>query len=80
MIAPPPLIFAGGLAAGLLLQWVAPLRVFAGTPFRIAGWALAVIAGLLAFWGARTMRRAGTHIDPRRPAVMVVTSGPVPLQ
>lgn len=31
---------------------------------------------LLGLWGARTIRRAGTNIDPRKPATALVVTGP----
>ena len=61
---------------GLALEWWWPVRAFAGWPFKVAGWLVAVMAGVLALWGAWTMRRAGTNIDPRKPAMTVVTDGP----
>jgi protein-S-isoprenylcysteine O-methyltransferase Ste14 len=76
VIMPPPLIFVAGLAMGWALQWLWPVRVFPGRPFEVAGWLVAVLSGVLALWGAWTMRRAGTNIDPRKPALAVVTSGP----
>ena len=76
VIAPPPLIYAGALAAGLLTnrryripflprrvaRTLGPLLVFGG---------LAV--GLL---GSREMRRAETNLDPYKPATAIVTGGP----
>ena len=76
LVAPPPLIFAAGFAAGLVLNWLVPVHAFSTPPFRVAGRIVAVASGLLALWAAWTMRRAGTHIDPRRPATALVTHGP----
>ncbi len=76
VLAPPPVIFAAGWALGWGLDWLVPVRVFDGWPFKLAGWLVAVVAGLLAVWGAWTMHRAGTHIDPYRSAAKVVTWGP----
>jgi protein-S-isoprenylcysteine O-methyltransferase Ste14 len=76
VIAPPPLIFAAGFAAGVVLNWLLPIHALPATPFKIAGRLLAVASGLLAIWAAWTMRGAGTHIDPRRPATALVTNGP----
>ena len=73
---PPPLIFAAGFTVGLVLNWLLPVRAFSPAPFKTAGWLLAVAAGLLALWAAWTMHRAGTHINPRRPATTIVTNGP----
>ena len=73
---PPPLIFAAGFTAGLFLNWLLPVHAFSAAPFKIASRILTVAAGLLALWAAWTMHRAGTHINPRRPATTIVTNGP----
>jgi protein-S-isoprenylcysteine O-methyltransferase Ste14 len=73
---PPPLIFAAGFTAGLILNWLLPVHAFSTAPFKIAGRILALAAGLLALWAAWTMHRAGTHINPRRSATTIVTNGP----
>ena len=76
VIALPPVIFAAGFAAGLLLQSLLPFHVFSNRPVRLIGLGLTVVSGLLALWAARTMSRAGTCIDPRRSTVAIVTTGP----
>ena len=76
VIAPPPLIYAGALAAGLLAN-----RRF-HVPFlpRRVAWKLGaplVACGLaVGFLGTREMRRAETNVDPYKPATAVVTGGP----
>jgi protein-S-isoprenylcysteine O-methyltransferase Ste14 len=76
VIAPPPLIYAGALLAGLLAnrRFHAPLL-----PRRLArmlGWPL--IAGGLAvgLLGERELRRAETTSNPYKPATAIVTDGP----
>lgn len=79
VIAFPPLILAGALGLAILLEWLVPFSllpppltfwtsvlasVFAGT-----GGGLAVSA-IFAF------RRAGTNIEPYRPALHLVEAGP----
>lgn len=76
VVAPPPLIYAGTLAAGLLLNRLRP------TPFLPRGLSralgLSLLAGglLLGGSGFRTMRRAETEVDPRKPTTTIVTEGP----
>jgi protein-S-isoprenylcysteine O-methyltransferase Ste14 len=76
VIAPPPLIYAGALAAGMVANRRLRLRFL---PRRLAltiGPALVacgIAAGLLAF---REMRGAGTNVDPYEPATALVTEGP----
>jgi protein-S-isoprenylcysteine O-methyltransferase Ste14 len=74
VIAPPPLIYAGPLLAGLVLNRLRPAPL--SRPARLAGWPL-IAAGLgLAAWFFTTMRRAGTPVDPREPVQRIVTDGP----
>ncbi|HXE59559.1 MAG TPA: hypothetical protein VN607_02590, partial [Gemmatimonadaceae bacterium] len=60
----PPLLVAGMLALGLVAHWLVPRHPFPSTPSRIAGIVLVLAGGALIAWGARTMRAAGTNIDP----------------
>ncbi len=75
VVAPPPFIYAGTLAAGLLLNRLRP------TPFLPRGlrlFGLASIVGglLLGLSGVREMRRAETNVDPRKPTTAIVDAGP----
>jgi len=76
VIAFPPLLVAGALALGLLWHWLVPRHPFPSGPSRIAGIVFLVAGGALIAWGARTMRAAGTNIDPTQPAVALVTTCP----
>ncbi len=76
VIAPPPFIYAGALAAGLLAHrrfrfhfLPRPLARTLGPLLILSGFAV----GLLGF---REMRRAETNVDPYKPATTVVTGGP----
>ena len=77
VIAPPPLIFAAFLAAGLAIDFLA-IRVPSGVPapWRYGAAALlaaaAVVLGLGALLG---FRRAGTPPEPWRTTTAIVTSG-----
>jgi protein-S-isoprenylcysteine O-methyltransferase Ste14 len=72
----PPLLYAIALALGVLLDFLHPIHPFPTGPARILGALLLVASMALAIWGRRTMSRAGTNIDPRQPAVVLVTNGP----
>ena len=76
VVAFPPLLVVGALALGLLWHWFVPRQPFPLGPSRIAGIVFLVAGGALIAWGARTMRAAGTNIDPKQPAVALVTTGP----
>ena len=76
VIAPPPLIYAGALAVGLLANRRYHLAFLPRGLSRVLGWPL--IAGGLAvgYLGFSEMKRAGTNVDPREPTTAIVTGGP----
>ena len=76
VIAPPPLIFAGALVAGLLLNRLRPTSFLPRALSRVLGWPLAVAGFLFGLWGFREMRRAGTNVDPYHPTTAIVEAGP----
>lgn len=76
VIAPPPLLFAGALLLGVLLQWWIPIRPFPPLPARLLGGLLLVASVVVAKWGKNTMDRAGTDASPSRPTRTIVTGGP----
>jgi protein-S-isoprenylcysteine O-methyltransferase Ste14 len=79
VIAPPPLIYMGGLAIGLLLHRLIPLK---NLPHSARGMELAlgsscIGAGLLVgLAGFRQMRLANTNINPTQPTNAIVSDGP----
>lgn len=76
VIAPPPLIFAGPLALGLLLQRFFPKK-FLPRWIGITLGSLGIIVGaMLIQGGIRAMFSAQTNVDPHKPATTVVTGGP----
>ena len=76
VIAPPPLIYAGGLVIGLLANRRYPVPFLPHGLARVLGWLL-IISGLaIGTLGFREMKRAGTNVDPREPTTTIVTGGP----
>src|SRR5437763_9112240 len=78
VIAPPPLIYAGGLVASLLLHLAFPLRVRL-LPRRVSrrlGGSLMGIGVLLSLYGFRVMRQTGTEVNPTKPATVLVVKSP----
>ena len=79
LVVLPPVIPLGALALAILLEWLLPLG-YLPRPLAPA----TVVAGLLLLlgfvgtgvWGALEFRRARTNIDPRKPALVLVDSGP----
>jgi protein-S-isoprenylcysteine O-methyltransferase Ste14 len=76
VVAPPPLIYAGALSAGLLLQRFVPLPFLPRRVARVAGMCLIVLNFLIGVPAVITMRRARTRLDPRHPTTAIVTAGP----
>ena len=76
VIAWPPLLHAAALVVALVLHWVWPWPVFDQPAYRWTGAVLVPVGIGIIIWGRITMLAAGTNINPSRPAVALVTSGP----
>jgi len=76
VIAPPPLIYAGALAAGVLANVLYPISFLPRGLARVLGWPLIVGGLVIGSLGLREMKRAGTNVDPREPTTAIVTEGP----
>jgi protein-S-isoprenylcysteine O-methyltransferase Ste14 len=72
----PPLLFAGTLILGLLLQWVMPWYILPHLLARSLGVLLVITSILTASWARTVMRKAGTNINPSKPSLAIVTEGP----
>lgn len=70
VIAPPPLIYLGFLATGLLLKKLPPSRFLPRGVARLLGWPL------LGGWFQRALRRANTPVNPQKPVTSLVVDGP----
>jgi len=70
VIAPPPAIFVAAFVTGLLCRNLMP-RVGSS----VAGAAIATIGVVILGLAFNRMLRAGTNIDPSKPATALVTSG-----
>ena len=76
VIAPPPLIYAGALLAGLLANRRYRIPFLPRPLARALGWPLVVCGLVVGLLGEREMRRAETSTNPYKPATSVVTGGP----
>lgn len=74
VIAPPPLIFLGGLVAGFVLDHFAAWPAM--RPAVAAGLALLGLGLVLMFLGIREFQRAGSDYQPYKPTTRIITSGP----
>ncbi|MSU88946.1 isoprenylcysteine carboxylmethyltransferase family protein [Rhodobacteraceae bacterium 2CG4] len=75
----PPLVALAGPVLGALLEWLVPLGWLPPPGLHaasLAGAALTVAAVALAWWGKRCFDAAATNVNPRRPALRLVESGP----
>ncbi|PYP47889.1 MAG: isoprenylcysteine carboxyl methyltransferase [Gemmatimonadetes bacterium] len=75
---PPPLIYAGGFAAGYGAHRLLPIRLWpqATALASLVGWGLLVAGVLLAVSAAYLFRRAGTTPNPTKPTSALVIWGP----
>jgi len=76
VIAPPPVIFFGIEALGLLIQWLFPIHFLPEAIINWVGWLLLVLGAALGFWAIAAFRRAHTSVDPYEPSTAVVSDGP----
>lgn len=74
VIAPPPLLYLGGLAVGYGFHWLWPWRSF--QHLLVLGIVLAALGIAIALWAVRTMVRAKTPVDPSRSPTHLVRQGP----
>jgi protein-S-isoprenylcysteine O-methyltransferase Ste14 len=76
VIAPPPLIYGGALATGLLAKGLFPERFLPGVVARALGLPLIGSGLLLFFFGLRAMHHAGTESRLDKPTTSLVIEGP----
>ena len=72
----PPLLYGVALAAGFLLQWLAPRPILSSNARYWVGGVLLASGVLLALWGRRVMEQAGTNVNPSLPTTALVAAGP----
>jgi len=76
VIAPPPLLYAGGFLIALLLDWFRPLPIFSQRSALWPGLLLIAVGVGLAISGRQALVGAGTNVNPYKPSTTVVASGP----
>jgi protein-S-isoprenylcysteine O-methyltransferase Ste14 len=74
--APPPLFYAVGFLAGLLLERLVPSELWHALPVPAVGTGLIALGLALVLWAGATFARHRTSVMPHRPATTVVESGP----
>jgi len=77
VIAPPPLIYLGGILIGLALnRWWRPWPIFATTAPRWSGLVLVVAGAAIIVAGRKALVAAETNVNPFKPTTAIVSSGP----
>ena len=79
VIAFPPLILVTALAAAVLLEWAIPVDLLPegyGPRARILGGVIITGALALGVSGILAFRAAGTHVEPHKPTLVIVDTGP----
>ena len=78
VVAPPPLIYLGGLAVGFALEALLPgSSVPAAVQWVLGG--VLLVAGLALLGSFNTaFQRKGTAVEPWKPTTAIVTDGPLP--
>ena len=76
VIAPPPVIYAGPLVVGLMLNLKFPMGFLPRKVASILGAMLIGTSVALVAQAFQRMRRAGTNVNPTEPATVLVTEGP----
>lgn len=74
VIAPPPLLYLGGLLVGYACHWISAWQPFLHA--RFLGILLVAFGVAVALWAVGTMARAKTPVDPSRTPTQLVRSGP----
>jgi protein-S-isoprenylcysteine O-methyltransferase Ste14 len=76
VIAPPPLIFAIPLIAGIIVGRAYPFQVMPRPLALAIGGVLAVLAIALNIWAVPRFSQAGTSMMPYKPTTAIISSGP----
>ena len=76
VIAPPPLIYAVALVAGLLLNRRYPIPFLPRAVNKVVGASLVGGGLLTGGWAIYTIRRAGSNENPYKPSTTIVDEGP----
>ena len=78
VIAPPPLVFLGFLAAAALMEALVPMSITRFSPYAryLPGGLLFTTGVLIGVAGIRRFHAAGTNIPPTLPTTALVADGP----
>ena len=72
----PPFLYGGGFIVVLGLRWLWPMPIVGHGGPLWAALALSIVGVAIVVLAARTLRAAGTNVDPLLPTTAIVTAGP----
>ena len=75
-IVRPPVVYLSTIALGLLLHFMWPAPLVAGSMITLVGATITVLAIAVFTLAVRTMRAAGTPVPGNQPTVTIVRTGP----
>ena len=76
VVAPPPLLYAGALAIGLLVNRLRPAPFLSRPVGRALGLPTILGGFAVGLSGLRELRRARTNVNPSKPTIAIVDGGP----
>jgi dienelactone hydrolase/protein-S-isoprenylcysteine O-methyltransferase Ste14 len=76
VVVRPPLLYAAGLIAVLVLRWLWPMPIFGRSGLVWPSLLLVVLGVAIIAWGRRALMGVGTNVDPTLPTTAITTSGP----
>ncbi len=75
VVAPPPVIYLGGLVPAFAFDWVWPVALLPAVVQYAVGIPLIAFGLLVVMLAFRRFRQAGTRIEPHKPTTALVTDG-----
>lgn len=75
IIAPPPIIYLGGIILGILLHYLKPLEIFNNDLLVYSGWILIIISLTFFTISLKSFRNAKTNVNPHKPTTSIITKG-----
>ena len=76
VVISPPLLYLGSIALGVALHFIYPITWRSDLDWKILGVILIAFSLFTMQWAARLMRNAGTNINPEKPTIAIIQTGP----
>lgn len=75
VIAPPPLIYLGGILLALLLRYVKQLEISESGGSLLLGWGFIIVSLILFISTLKLFSEAHTNVDPHKPTTSIIVNG-----